>query len=52
MHIVKVECQYVLLKKWLKSNAKREFSDSDFDQEYKNYIKYLSWQLIENKIWD
>jgi len=34
----------------LKSNAKKEFSESEFNAEYKNYLKYLSWQLIENKI--
>ena len=38
------------LKRWLKSNAKKEFSESEFNSEYKNYLKYLSWQLIENKI--
>jgi len=38
------------LKKWLKNNAKKKFSQSEFDQEYENYLKYLSWQLIENKI--
>ena len=38
------------LKRWLKSNAKKEFSESEFNAEYKNYLKYLSWQLIENKI--
>ena len=34
----------------MKSNAKKEFSESEFNAEYKNYLKYLSWQLIENKI--
>ena len=38
------------LKKWLKSNAKKEILESDFEREYSNYVKYLSWQLIENKI--
>jgi len=50
MDIVKVELPKEFLKKWLKSNAKKEFSKSEFNKEYENYLKYLSWQLIENKI--
>jgi len=38
------------LKKWLKSNVKKEFNDDEFEKEYINYLKYLSWQLIENAI--
>ena len=34
----------------MKINAKKEFQESEFEKEYENYVKYLSWQLIENKI--
>ena len=27
------------LKRWLKSNAKKEFSESEFNSEYKNYCR-------------
>ena len=50
MDKVKVDISESFLKKWLKSNLKKELSDSEFEKEYKNYVKYLSWQLIENKI--
>ena len=46
----KIELPNEFLKKWLKMNAKKEFNDSEFEKEYENYTKYLSWQLIENKI--
>ena len=38
------------LKKWLKKNLKKQLSEEEFNDEYKNYLKYLSWQLIENEI--
>ena len=47
---VKIQFPEEFLKKWLKSNIKKEFSKSEFDKEYINYLKYLSWQLIENTI--
>ncbi len=47
---IKLSFPEEFLKRWLKSNAKKEFSESEFNAEYKNYLKYLSWQLIENKI--
>ena len=47
---IKLSLPEEFLKRWLKSNAKKEFSESEFNAEYKNYLKYLSWQLIENKI--
>ncbi len=50
MDKVKVDISDSFLKKWLKSNLKKELSDSEFEKEYENYVKYLSWQLIENKI--
>ena len=52
MYIEKIKLSFPeeFLKRWLKSNAKKEFSESEFNAEYKNYLKYLSWQLIENKI--
>ena len=50
MQKIKIDLPEEFLKKWLKNNAKKDFSDQEFDKEYKNYLKYLSWQLIENKI--
>tara|TARA_Y100001968_G_scaffold333072_1_gene393955 strand:+ start:197 stop:1543 length:1347 start_codon:yes stop_codon:yes gene_type:complete len=50
MDNIKFDLPIDFLKKWLKNNAKKEFSQSEFDQEYENYLKYLSWQLIENAI--
>ena len=50
MKKTKIELPHEFLKKWLKMNAKKEFNDSEFEKEYENYVKYLSWQLIENKI--
>jgi len=50
MEKVKVDISDSFLRKWLKSNLKKELSESEFDKEYINYVKYLSWQLIENKI--
>ena len=50
MKKTKIELPHEFLKKWLKMNAKKEFQASEFEKEYKNYVKYLSWQLIENKI--
>ena len=47
---VKIQFPEEFLKKWLKSNIKKEFSKAEFDKEYINYLKYLSWQLIENTI--
>ena len=38
------------LKKWLKKNLKKQLKEEKFNDEYKNYLKYLSWQLIENEI--
>jgi len=38
------------LNKWLRLNAKKEFNDDEFAAEFKNYLKYISWQLIENTI--
>ena len=38
------------LKKWLKKNLKKQLQEKEFNDEYKNYLKYLSWQLIENEI--
>ena len=46
----KIELPHEFLKKWLKMNAKKEFQEAEFEKEYENYVKYLSWQLIENKI--
>tara|TARA_B100000902_G_scaffold399042_1_gene468102 strand:- start:741 stop:2087 length:1347 start_codon:yes stop_codon:yes gene_type:complete len=46
----KVDLPEEFLKKWLKMNAKKEFLESEFEKEFENYLKYLSWQLIENKI--
>jgi trigger factor len=46
----KVDLPDEFLKKWLKMNAKKEFLEAEFEKEYQNYVKYLSWQLIENKI--
>ena len=34
----------------MKNNIKKEFVESEFEKEYDNYLKYLSWQLIENAI--
>jgi len=50
MEKVKIDLPDEFLKKWLKMNAKKEFLESEFEKEYENYVKYLSWQLIENKI--
>ena len=50
MKKIKIELPNKFLKKWLKMNAKKEFEESEFEKEYENYVKYLSWQLIENKI--
>jgi len=50
MKKIKIELPNQFLKKWLKMNAKKEFEESEFEKEYENYVKYLSWQLIENKI--
>ena len=47
---IKIDFPQEFLQKWLKSNIKKEFSQSEFDKEYANYLKYLSWQLIENTI--
>ena len=47
---VKIDFPDLFLKKWLKQNVKKEFSESEFEIEYVNYRKYLSWQLIEKKI--
>ena len=46
----KIDFPEKFLKKWLKINAKKKFNDAEFNTEFKNYLKYLSWQLIENKI--
>jgi len=46
----KIDFPEDFLKKWLKTNIKKEFTDLDFEKEYKSYLKYLSWQLIENQI--
>ena len=40
----------IFLKKWLKKNLKKQLKEEEFNDEYKNYLKYLSWQLIENEI--
>ena len=34
----KVDLPDLFLKKWLKSNAKKEFSDIEFEIEYKKYV--------------
>ena len=47
---IKLDLPKDFLKKWLKSNIKKEFKESDFEKEYNNYLKYISWQLIENQI--
>ena len=47
---IKIEFPLKFLKKWLKNNIKKEFVESEFEKEYDNYLKYLSWQLIENAI--
>ena len=50
MKKIKLDFPDKFLKKWLKSNIKKEFTDKEFAKEYENYLKYLSWQLIENAI--
>ena len=50
MKKIKIDLPHQFLKKWLKMNAKKEFEESEFEKEYENYVKYMSWQLIENKI--
>ncbi len=47
---IKVDLPEEFLKRWLKNNAKKKFENDEFEKEYNNYLKYLSWQLIENKI--
>ena len=47
---IKIDFPEKFLKKWLKTNIKKEFTEKDFETEYQNYLKYLSWQLIENTI--
>tara|TARA_B100001250_G_C19770492_1_gene776927 strand:- start:321 stop:1670 length:1350 start_codon:yes stop_codon:yes gene_type:complete len=47
---IKIDFPEKFLKKWLKSNVKKEFNSVEFEQEYNSYLKYLSWQLIENTI--
>ena len=47
---IKVDLPEEFLKRWLKNNAKKKFENDEFEKEYSNYLKYLSWQLIENKI--
>jgi trigger factor len=46
----KINLPEEFLNKWLRLNAKKEFNDDEFNSEFKNYLKYISWQLIENKI--
>jgi len=50
MKKIKINFPEDFLKKWLKTNIKKEFTEAEFDTEYLNYLKYLSWQLIENTI--
>ena len=50
MKKIKLDFPEKFLKKWLKNNIKKEFTEKEFDKEYENYLKYLSWQLIENAI--
>ena len=50
MKKIKINFPDDFLKKWLKTNIKKEFTESEFETEYLNYLKYLSWQLIENTI--
>lgn len=47
---IKIDFPEKFLKKWLKTNIKKEFTEEEFEREYQNYLKYLSWQLIENTI--
>ena len=47
---IKLDFPDKFLKKWLKNNVKKKFTEKEFNEEYKNYLKYLSWQLIENAI--
>ena len=47
---VKIDFPTDFLKKWLKTNIKKEFTEKEFETEFQNYLKYLSWQLIENTI--
>ena len=50
MKKIKINFPDDFLKKWLKTNIKKEFTEAEFETEYLNYVKYLSWQLIENTI--
>ena len=50
MKKIKINFPDDFLKKWLKTNIKKEFTEAEFETEYLNYLKYLSWQLIENTI--
>ena len=47
---VKINLPEEFLNKWLRKNAKKEFKDEEFNVEFQKYLKYISWQLIENKI--
>lgn len=47
---IKLDFPDKFLKKWLKNNVKKKFTEKEFNEEYENYLKYLSWQLIENAI--
>ncbi|MAQ69484.1 MAG: hypothetical protein CMD23_00110 [Flavobacteriales bacterium] len=47
---IKIDFPEKFLKKWLKTNIKKQFTEEEFEKEYQNYLKYLSWQLIENTI--
>lgn len=45
-----VEIPEEFLKRWMKKNAEKKFTDEDIEKAFPSYVKHLQWQVIENKL--